>query len=122
MLYGNGVPLSFAMLMVLFFSCEKKERVPEGILTKDQMVNVLSELYIVEQKINTVSVKRDSLNQIFATMKDRVFKKTGVTDSVFRQSLNYYMDRPQTFEIIYTALIDSLNLREQRTLSSEARK
>lgn len=108
--------------MVLFFSCEKKERVPDGILTKDQMVSVLSELYIIEQKIGTVGVKRDSLKQIFAALQDRVFEKTGVTDSVFRQSLNYYMDRPQTFEGIYTALIDSLNLREQRLLSSEVKK
>ena len=118
-MHYSGVRLCFAVGMVLFFSCGKNERVPKGILTKDQMVNVLSELYIVEQKINIVSVKRDSLNQIFLAMKDKVFEKTGVTDSVFRQSLNYYMDRPQTFEIIYTALIDSLNLREQRVLSGE---
>jgi hypothetical protein len=35
-------------------------------------------------------------------------------DSVFRKSLDYYMARPRTLEHIYTALIDSLNLREQR--------
>jgi len=108
--------------MVLCFSCGKGEHVPEGILTKDQMVRVLSELYITEQKISTLGVKRDSLHQIFDAMKDKVFERTGVTDSVFRQSLNYYMDRPQTFEVIYTALIDSLNLREQKLLSGEEKK
>ena len=122
MFHGQVVRLCFAAVMLLFFSCQKKETTPEGILSNDQMVNVLSELYVIEQKISTLGVKRDSLNQIFDEMKSRVFEKTGVTDSVFRRSLNYYMDHPQTLEVVYTSLIDSLNLREQRMLSSEVKK
>jgi len=114
--------LCVAVFIALSFSCDKKEHVPDGILTKDQMVNVLSELYITEQKVTGLAVKRDSLSQIFAALKGKAFEKTGVTDSVFRQSLSYYMDRPQTLEVIYTALIDSLNLREQRLLSSGVKK
>ena len=111
------IRLFSAVLTVLFFSCGEKERVPDGILNKDQMVGVLSELYVTEQKISTLGLKRDSLNQIFGVIKDEIFKKSGVTDSAFRRSLNYYMDRPQTLEVIYTTLIDSLNLREQRLIS-----
>jgi len=109
-------------LVVLALSCSKKERVPEGVLSRDEMVNVLSELYIVEQKISTLGVKRDSLVQIFDSMKGRVFEKVGITDSVFRKSLNFYIDHPDVLEGIYTSLIDSLNLREQRVLSGSARK
>jgi Domain of unknown function (DUF4296) len=120
----NNTPVAccFAVFLALFFSCEKKERVPDGILTQDQMVRVLSELYITEQKISTLGIKRDSLKQVFEVMKDSIFEQTGIPDSVFKQSMDYYVDRPQTLEGIYTALIDSLNLREQRLLSSEAKK
>jgi len=104
----------------MFLSCSKKERVPEGILSRGQMVSVLSELYIIEQKISTLGIKRDSLTQIFAAMKGRVFKQTGIEESVFEKSLNYYVDHPKSLEEIYTVLIDSLNLREQRLISSEA--
>jgi len=86
------------------------------------MVAVLSELYILEQKVSTLGVTRDSLNQIFAAMKGQVFEKSGVPDSVFSESLNYYVDHPQSLETIYTVLIDSLNLREQRLISSEVKK
>jgi len=55
-------------------------------------------------------------------MKGRVFEKVGITDSVFRKSLNFYIDHPDVLEGIYTSLIDSLNLREQRVLSGSARK
>jgi len=33
---------------------------------------------------------------------------------VFRKSMDYYMDHPMEMELIYTSLVDSLNLREQR--------
>ena len=106
----------------MFSSCSKKERAPEGILTQGQMVGVLAELYIIEQKISTLGIKRDSLTLIFAAMKGRVFEETGIQESVFNKSLDYYVDHPKSLEEIYTILIDSLNLREQRLLSSEVRK
>jgi len=96
--------------------------VPEGILPQDQMVSVLSELYILEQKISTLGVTRDSLTQIFGAMKSKVFQKSGVTDSIFMKSLNYYVDHPKSLETIYAVLIDSLNLREQRIISSDIKK
>lgn len=95
---------------------------PEDILSQDQMVSVLSELYILEHKISSLGVTRDSLTQIFAAMKGRVFEKSGVSDSAFSKSLNYYVDRPKSLEEIYTVLIDSLNLREQRLTSGDIKK
>lgn len=109
-----------AVIILGLSSCNEKP-LPEGILTQDEMVAVMSELYIAEQKISTLGVKRDSLSQIFGVMKEKVFAKAGVTDSVFRKSLNYYMDHPLDMEVIYTSLVDSLNLREQRALSGHPR-
>jgi hypothetical protein len=110
------------MVFVLLGSCKTNDNVPEGILPQDRMVGVLAELYISEQKISSLGIKRDSLKQVFGLMKDSIFQRTGVSDSVFKASMNYYMDRPQALDNIYTVLIDSLNLREQRLLSAEAKK
>jgi hypothetical protein len=85
------------------------------------MVAVMSELYIVEQKVSTLGLKRDSLEQIAIVMKDKVFAKAGITDSVFRKSLDFYADRPQDLELIYTSLVDSLNLKEQRIPAMQPR-
>ena len=108
-------------LIVFAFSCSDKRQAPQGILTHDQMVTVMSELYITEQKVTTLGLKRDSLEQIADVMKDKIFVKVGVTDSAFRKSMDYYMDHPQELELIYTALVDSLNLREQRIPAMQPR-
>ena len=115
------IQFSVVVLMIFAMSCSDKRQVPQGILTHDQMVAVMSELYITEQKVSSMGLKRDSLEQIADVMKDKIFAKSGITDSVFRKSMDYYMDHPQELELIYTSVVDSLNLREQRIPAMQPR-
>jgi hypothetical protein len=101
--------------VVLFFSsCKTEERPPEGILTKPDMVRVLSEVYIMEEKINRLALTRDSSEKVFDRVRDKIALTTGVPDSVLKKSFDYYLDRPKELEQIYAALVDTLQLREQR--------
>jgi len=102
------------IMMVLLTACARKERIPKDVLPPDQMVKVLSELYVNEEKVNRLNMRRDSSETVFAALKDRMFTKLQVSDSVFKRSFNYYMDHPVEMEKVYSALVDSLNLREQR--------
>jgi hypothetical protein len=70
---------------------------------------------VTEEKIGRLSLTPDSATQVFSILEGRIFEKLGVPDSVFRESLNYYIDHPAEMEKIYSALVDSLQLREQRT-------
>lgn len=103
------------MLIAGLFACSKESKKPAGVLGRDQMVKVLSDVYIAEQKVATLALGIDSSQQLFAAMRHRVFEKTGVPDSVFKKSMDYYMEHPKELEQIYAILIDSLQLREQRT-------
>ncbi len=102
--------LSFAIIVL---SCKKEDR-PETILSPEQMVEGLIGMYIAEAKINRIPGNRDSLLRAFDHFEGRIFENIGVSDSVFRASYNYYLDRPNQLDEIYAVLIDSLNLREQR--------
>lgn len=117
-----GLRIGILAVILASFSCVKRSRPPEGVLTTDQMVEVMTELYISEQKFSTLGITRDSMRQVFGMMEGRIFENLNTTDSVFRQSLDYYMNRPATLEMIYTALVDSLNLREQRLSSDEVNR
>lgn len=95
-------------------SCSTKDQIPAGVLDKAEMVQVLTEVYIAEEKVNRLALRSDSAKQVFEKMKKKIFYKAGVEDSVFKKSVNYYMEHPEEMELIYTALVDSLNLDEQR--------
>jgi hypothetical protein len=112
---SRGISLVFIVgLLAVGLSCNKK-RPPEGILSKKDMVNVLKEIYIAEDKVQRMGVRFDSANRVMVLMTDKIAARTGVSDSVFRNSMRYYMDRPKEMEAIYTVLVDSLNLMEQRS-------
>jgi hypothetical protein len=95
-------------------ACKEKADKPANILSPDQMVKALAQVYIAEQKVNNIGLNLDSAQIVFDKIKGRVFEDAGVPDSTFKKSFDYYMDRPKELELIYTALVDTLNLYEQR--------
>jgi hypothetical protein len=102
----------FAISLALAFACTAEQK-PRNILSDEQMVQVLMDIYLTEEKVNRLSLPRDSAQKIFPLFKERVLKHAHISDSVFNQSMEYYMEHPKKFDKIYTALIDSLMLREQ---------
>lgn len=107
--------MRYLLIAALFVAGCAKKQAPEGILSKAEMVKVLCEIYITEDKVQRLGVRVDSSAQVFSVMKDKISHRTGIPDSVFHRSLQYYVERPKDMEVIYTALVDSLNLREQRS-------
>jgi uncharacterized protein DUF4296 len=101
-------------VLILCSSCTDNDRNHKDILTREQMVKTMTEIYLAEQKINRLGLPRDSAEREFDHFKHVVFEKIDVSDSVFKRSFDYYMDRPKEMEIIFTALVDSLSLMEQR--------
>ena len=104
--------------LVICFSCQENDRNGQPVLTHQQMVKAMAEIYLAEQKLNRLGVARDSAEVEFNRIKPQVFEKIQISDSVFKRSFDYYMDRPKEMEAIFTALVDSLSLMEQRIESS----
>jgi hypothetical protein len=107
------LPVLVLSVLVCLMACSKPE-LPNGILTEKQMVNTLMELYITEEKVASLALPYDSVRKVFPVFSDNVFLKAGIPDSVFRKSMDYYMEYPDQLERIYTAAVDSLNLRIQK--------
>ena len=101
-------------MLILCSSCTDNDRNHKDILTRQEMVKTMTEIYLAEQKINRLGLPRDSAEREFDHFKRLIFEKIDVSDSVFKRSFDYYMDRPKEMEIIFTALVDSLSLMEQR--------
>ncbi|HZB14830.1 MAG TPA: DUF4296 domain-containing protein [Chryseolinea sp.] len=109
----------FVFALMLCFSCGDNEKDGKTVLTHQQMVKALTEIYLAEQKVNRLGAPRDSAAREFDRFKQTVFEKLEISDSVFKRSFDYYMDRPKEMERIFSALVDSLSLKEQRIESSD---
>lgn len=107
------IALAAFVVLVGLIACSKP-KVPAEILTEEQMVHVIMELYITEEKVAMLSMPYDSVRKVFPTFSDKTFRKVGIPDSSFRKSMDYYMAYPDQLERIYTAVVDSLNLRVQK--------
>lgn len=106
------IRLWLVVLLLILFGCKEEKR-PEGILTEPQMVEVLRHMYLSEERLNQVAIPYDSMGKLLPYVKSKVYEKAGVSDSLFRVSMQYYMAHPKQLEYIYTALVDSLGLEEQ---------
>ena len=86
--------LFLLFVICLFFSCssEKKKQAPAVLLTEPQMVDVMTDVQIME---SVIGYKRSS-NQKTVYLKtvgyDTLFSHYGITDSIFEENLRYYND------------------------------
>ena len=94
--------MKFILILLLFccfFSCssERKKQAPTVLLTEPQMVDVMTDVQIMEAAIGY----KKNVNQQTEYMKtvgyDTLFAHYGITDSIFKENLTYYYDiEPQT--------------------------
>lgn len=82
------------------------------------MAAMLVEFYLREARMKTANVTVDSAAMIFIHLRKAFAQKSGIDDSTIDLSYNYYLARPQELQDVYTRVIDTLALREQRAFSS----
>jgi hypothetical protein len=109
----NGLKWLLPVVITVMFSCGGTSR-PDNVLSKPEMVETFMEVYIAEEKVNRLSLPRDSATIVFDSMRVRIFKKMEMEDTVFKSSLQWYTAHPAEMQDILTALVDSLQLREQK--------
>ena len=113
----------FVIFLSIMISCGKrnKEEIPEGILSRKKMVEVLVDVQIAEAAIqmrnNTPSTGVDTM--ALAEYK-YVFKKHSINDSIFRKNFYYYSSQPELMAAMYTEVITSLS--KQQAISAKTKK
>lgn len=109
-----GGRLKYGLLLVLALVQCKEEEKPEGLLPKEEMINLMVDVYLAEARISILSIPRDSAVQLFYPYEDSLLRKRGLSDSLLMANYQYYLGKPKELESILDAVIDTLNLREQR--------
>ncbi|WP_317046698.1 DUF4296 domain-containing protein [Algoriphagus yeomjeoni] len=81
-------------------------------MPEDKMVEVLIDIHLTEGLTSAMPVAYDSSKVLYNLLEKDVFIKHQVSDSVFTQSMLYYLRDPSEMERIYSRVVDSLMVRE----------
>ena len=99
--------LFLLFVICLFFSCssEKKKQAPTVLLSETEMVDVLTDVQIMEAAIGY----KKNINQPTEYLKtigyDTLFSHYGITDSIFKANMVYYYDvEPLTLIRVYDSV------------------
>ena len=104
--------------LLIFFlllpACLSKEKPPQGVLHSDKMVAILVDIHIAEARANRIQLRSyDSIQAYYKKLEANVYQKHKVDSVTYRKSFRYYMDHMKQMDEIYTAVVDSLNVREK---------
>jgi len=81
-------------------------------LDKDQMVSIMTDIHLVEGIASSLPIPYDSSQKVYPYLEQQVFEKHGVPDSVYLQSLQYYLRDANVMEELYSRTIDSLTVKQ----------
>ncbi|HEY0896936.1 MAG TPA: DUF4296 domain-containing protein [Sphingobacteriaceae bacterium] len=105
--------------LIFLVSCTRTET-PAGLLEREKMIAVLTDVHMVEAYSGTV-MDADSMKQVLADYMNLVYQKHQ-TDSVqFRKSLKYYSRLPKELNQMYDQVVRNLET-QQNELKKERKK
>lgn len=99
--------LFLLFVICLFFSCssEKKKQAPTVLLSETQMVDVLTDVQIMEAAIGYLKNINQPTEYLKTIGYDTLFSHYGITDSIFKVNMVYYYDHePLTLIRIYDSV------------------
>ena len=78
---------------------------PTVLLSEIEMVDVISDVYIIENAINHRRGKGYKITNLKTKGFDAVFTHYGITDSIFSENIDYYNSNP----IVMKRIMDSVH-------------
>ena len=96
----------FAVLLLLAgLSCSRNQvKQPEVFLDEQQMIDVLTDAYLIEAQLNIDKTKGVDVAEMQVEYYRQLFEHYGINDSVFEQNLYYYTHHPDILERIMDSL------------------
>ena len=76
------------------------------------MVSILVEIQLAEGKVSSLPISYDSSQILYDLLERDIFSKHEVTDSVFKSSMEYYLEDAEKMDRMYARVIDSLVVLE----------
>jgi len=100
----------FFLVLTILCSCNS-DNAPDGVLKKAAMINVLTEVHIVDGTLISISQAPDSLYKYGYQKYSAVFKKYGTDSAEFKRSFKYYSLKPAALTDMYTEVLKKIQVK-----------
>jgi hypothetical protein len=107
--------IGIGLLFVFLFACGKKEEEqPSEIIPKDEMINLLVDMYALEAKFSHNQIIDHRTYKTGVKGFEDLFKKYKTTKEIVEKSIDYYVRQPLVMKEIQSQVLDSLNSRSRK--------
>ena len=110
----------FLSILLISFSCNSSTSVPDDVLGKEEMSNILLHIYIAEAKFSTSKKNKQSPKELMIAYEKQLYEENNISDSIYMQSMAWYLSNPKILNEVYEVVMDSLRLREQKHINTDS--
>jgi len=101
--------LLIVLLSLIVVGCNSTEERPELVISKEEMINVMTDVQIAESFIKLKFTLRNDSVQLTDSIYNAIFKKYNLTKESYDSSFSYYVSKPEVLQEIYEAAIINLS-------------
>ena len=109
-------------VLLLSLSCSREDEIPDGVLTKEEMIRALLEIRTIEGQVASLPINNDSAKFLYYLLEKRLFDSLDLDTATWTRSFNYHILKPDSFIDITSVVIDSLKLRSQKLSAASPRQ
>jgi hypothetical protein len=103
----------FLALSVFLITCGGNEKkIPEGIIPREKMVEIITEIELTQALIKVEFSNQDTLNQ--KHLFNQIYSSFKVSEEQFNTSLSFYCNNPKILEEIYVQTIIKLSKNQAK--------
>lgn len=99
--------LILLIAIVLFYTACNQNKLPKGVIEKDEMLNVMLDMQLTDASLNQV-FNNDTMKMYANSRYNYLFKKYNIDSATFSNSLKYYSMDPVELDSMYSLVSDSL--------------
>ena len=101
----------FIIPLLLLTACQKN-KLPEGVLDEQRMINVLADLSVIDGYMSSL-MYTDTLRIEGRSYYATVYKNHNISKEVFDKSLKYYSNQPVLLDSMYSKVTRKLEAKER---------
>mgnify|MGYP001546008631 FL=1 len=97
--------------VLIFLAACQGSKAPKGIINKERMIGLLTEIHIVDGSLYSVMQLPDTLHKYGMDKYIAMFKKYHTDSAQFRKSFKYYSANPDMMQSIYEQITANIKFK-----------